>query len=208
MGAAVSGHSSHPEHSARFKRVVGGNRSPSSSRCRMCQLNVDVAAQPLRPTTAARNPAAPSSSTSPATGDPRRATSRTRSTASSSAATTPPAPASPAASAPRSSARRPSPTAAPKAGAPPAASGFHAHPRCCSLPQYMTAPPELKREHGNATSPCARRRRVGRATVAATAATHRAGPDDVRNGMPGHPDSAVPRRHGASQLSKVTGTSK
>ncbi|OEL18712.1 hypothetical protein BAE44_0020269 [Dichanthelium oligosanthes] len=34
-------HSSHPEHSARFKRVNGGNRSPSS-RCRMCQVSVGV----------------------------------------------------------------------------------------------------------------------------------------------------------------------
>ncbi|XP_062191351.1 uncharacterized protein LOC133895206 [Phragmites australis] len=45
MGAAMSGHFSHPDHHARFKRVK--NKS-AGSRCGMCQLNVEVGAAAYR----------------------------------------------------------------------------------------------------------------------------------------------------------------
>ncbi|KAF8653846.1 hypothetical protein HU200_061972 [Digitaria exilis] len=46
MGAAVSsgGHPSHPEHNARFRRVAGGDHRAPPSRCRMCNLTVELGA--------------------------------------------------------------------------------------------------------------------------------------------------------------------
>ena len=142
MGAAVSGgHSSHTEHSARFRRVDKDDKHAPPSRCRMCQLKVELGAPAYRcsepggcavvlheacyrrPRTLKRHLGHPNHRLTLG-GDTRAGLSCS--------------------------------LCAQDLGTPPVAysctrrrcCGFHAHPRCCDLPRRLSVPPELH-EHGD-----------------------------------------------------------